>query len=146
MEINTTVTYEDTMYTAHVATIESTMLGDPDHGIFTATLGLRWASSGVSLGGYCLDEPVKDAEGHFLGREGTAFGLDHIMKMIETAGASSWERLKGMKILVLFPLASGGSTWGSSPVGMAGLDNGKVLIFKAHAAQWLAREGDKPVK
>ena len=131
--------HHGTEYEANVATIEKTRLGYQDHGILTADLQLRWASSGVSAGGYCLDMPDK-SEGAKLGqRMGTAYGLDHIIRILETVGVDKWEDLTGRRVYVLFPASDGGS-WGSVCAGIANIDTGKALIFKEHAQQWLDRE------
>jgi hypothetical protein len=115
--------------------IKSTSLTVEDHGIVTAWLHCEAPSSGIGVGGYCLDEPVKDDKGKFLRRQGTAYGLDHLMQMMHTAGVWSWEKLPGTSIIVLFE--GDGSTLGRSAVGFAHLtEPDKVLIFKDHSEQW----------
>jgi hypothetical protein len=123
-----------------IMTVESTSLTVEDHGIVSAWLHCKAPSTGIGVGGYCLDRPVKDEEGKFLRREGTAYGLDHIMEILKTAGVYSWEKLPGTSIVVLFEHE--GSTLGRSAVGFAHLtDTDKVLIFKEHADVWREREG-----
>lgn len=138
--VKTIIEHNGVEYTAHVATINSTYLGNGEEsrGTFSYSLDMRWNSSGIGAGGYCLDTPVKDDDGKRLGREGTAFGLDHIIRILETVGVESWEKVKGSKVWLLFPAGGG---WGSTCSGIANLDKPeKVLIFKEHAQQWLDRE------
>jgi hypothetical protein len=126
-----------TLY-GHIMEIESTSLTVEDHGIVTAYLHCKAKGSGIGVGGYCLDEPVKDAKGKFLRRQGTAYGLDHLMQMMLTAGVQSWEKLPGTSIIVLSEHE--GSMLGRSAVGFAHLtDPDKVLILKDHAEEWRTR-------
>ena len=76
------------------ARIGRTFLGMEDHGIFTFTLHLDYDGSGQGFGQHTLDEPIKK-DGKFLGRVGTAVGMDSIMKVLETLGVESWEKLPG---------------------------------------------------
>lgn len=134
MEI--TLEHNGETYAGQIATIESTVLQFEDHGIFTAYLMTKWKGGGIGVGGHCLDTPEKDNEGKFLGRVGTAYGADHIMRLIETVGARSWEDLTGKQVIILF---KGKSLWGSTAAGIAGITNEKVLILKEHAAAWQAK-------
>jgi hypothetical protein len=120
-------------YGGQIGTIKSTRLGFEDHGILTASLGVEWQGGGVSVGGFCLDEP-KDREGRDFTRTGTAYGLDYIIRTIETVGVERWEQLVGQQVIVLF---EGRSAWGSMSVGIANTtDDSKVLILKEHAESW----------
>ena len=83
------------------ANITRTMLGIEDHGIMSYSLTLDYGGSGQSFGGYCLDTPVKDEDGKFLGRKGVAYGADTILKILETLEVSSWEKLPGTKCRVV---------------------------------------------
>lgn len=121
-----------TLY-GNIATVESTSLWWEDHGILTANLTLKWDGSGVSFGGYCLDEP-KDRESKDYTRTGTAYGLDHIMRIMETIGVSGWEKVKGSKIVVYFDSEN---SWGSRVVAIGGLENGKIFDPKVHAEEWV---------
>lgn len=120
--------------------IRSTRLGKEDHGILTAMLDCQGDGVGVGLGGYGLDAPVRDEEGNFLGRVPTAYGFDHLIQIMNTAGVSKWEDLPGTDILALFEFLEGGGL-GSAAVGMAHLSKeDKVLIFKEHADAWREKE------
>lgn len=124
-------------YGGQIGTIKSTRLGFRDHGVLTASLTVEWVGGGIGLGGFVLDEP-KDREGRDYTRTGTAYGLDHIIRIIETAGVDEWEQLVGQQVIVLY---QGESAWGSQSVGFASTTNeAKVLIFKEHAEAWRAAE------
>lgn len=128
-------------YTGHIATIESTSLGYESHGILTAMLHCKWRSGGVGVGGFFLDQPKnKDARDYT--RVGTAYGLDHIIRIIETVGVDCWEDLKGSSVLVLFE-GENVSGLGSMSRGIAGLHNDKVLILQEHADEWRDQAGAK---
>lgn len=132
-----TVEHNGKTYTGQIMTIESTSLGVEDHGIVTAYLHCKADGVGIGVGGFCLDTPVRDADDKFVGREGTAFGLDHIMTLVNTVGAGSWEQLKGREVIVLF---KGSSLWGSTAAGLTGLTNDRVMILAEHADAWSSRD------
>jgi hypothetical protein len=134
-----TIEHNGQTYYGHIAKIESTMLGLEDHGVVTAYLHLKWDGSGIGVGGYCLDTPVKKPDGTHSHREGTGYGLDHIMRLTQTVGVSTWENLTGADVIVLFTTES---SWGSMAKGIAGLHNGKVMILKEHAEQWEAAHSE----
>lgn len=77
------------------ARIETTTLGFEDHGIFTFWLMLDYGGAGQGYGGYGLDEPRRDDSGKYLGRRGTAFGCDAIVRLLEVLDVDSWEKLPG---------------------------------------------------
>lgn len=130
-----TIEHNGATYYGHIATIKKTMLGYEDHGILSAYLHLEWPSGGVSVGGYALDEPA-DPGGSSFEREGTAYGLDHIIQLMETVGVDTWEKLPGKQVIVLF---DNPSSLGSMSRGIAGTVNDKVFILKEHAEEWRAR-------
>jgi hypothetical protein len=132
MTIDITVEHDGVKYAGTIATIKSTRLGYEDHGVLTASLTCEWKGGGVSVGGFVLDEP-KSADRKDYSRRGTAYGLDHIIRIIETVGVSRWEALVGSHVVVL---SEGRGGLGSRSVGIAGMDNEKVLILQQHADQW----------
>lgn len=123
-------------YGGQIGTIRATRLGYEDHGILTADITVEWPGGGVSVGGYCLDQNDKDrGRGS---RKGTAYGLDHIIRILEVVGVSKWESLVGQKVIVLF---NGTSVWGAQSVGLAhATDEGKVFVMKEHAEYWNGKE------
>jgi hypothetical protein len=125
-------------YGGQVGTITSTALGYQDHGILTASLTVEWKGGGVSVGGYCLDQP-KDRDARDYSRRGTAYGLDHLIRILETVGVDRWEELKGKQVIVLFE----GRDWlGAQSVGIAhATDESKVLVLREHADAWREKGG-----
>lgn len=86
-----------------LAKIKSTFLGEEDHGIWTGMLNVDFEGSvSTSIGGYCLDAPIKDKQDKFLRREGIAEGMQWIIGVVEAAGVASWEKLPGTTIYVLY--------------------------------------------
>lgn len=131
-QMTITIEHNGVSYSGEIMTIKSTTLGYEDHGILSAQLNCEGSGTGTSVGGYCLDEPVE--RGTSSGRKGTAYGLDHLIKMMETVGVSRWEKLPGQKVIVLY--GSEGH-WGLVAQGIANIVTGSALIFKEHAEQWL---------
>lgn len=126
-------------YGGQIGTIRSTSLGFQDHGILTASLTIEWTGGGVSVGGFCLDEP-RDRAAKDYSRKGTAYGLDHIIRIIETVGVDSWEALRGKNVIVLF---EGRSAWGAQSVGIASAtDESKVFVMREHASAWRSEEAE----
>lgn len=132
--ITTTIENGGKTYAGRIGTIRRTALGTQDHGIVSATLHVEWHGGGIGAGGYCLDGSRKDDNGKHLGRFGTAYGLDHIMRILETVGVDRWEDLPGKQVIVLF---EGASVWGATSCGIAGITNEKVLDFKDHAESFV---------
>jgi hypothetical protein len=128
-----TVEHNGTTYYGFIATIESTRLGyGNERGIMDAWLHLKWDGSGVGVGGFVLDKP-RSKELRDYTRMGTAYGLDHIIRIMETVGVSDWESLTGAQVVVLFLSPE---SWGSQSKGIAGLQNDKVFIPAEHAQAW----------
>ncbi|WP_159795770.1 hypothetical protein [Puerhibacterium puerhi] len=136
---NRTITIEHNgkTYTGHIGTIKSTSLGMEGHGVWVAFLHTEWLGGGVGVGGYVLDTPQEAAEDEHKRRIGTAFGMDHVMQIVETVGVDTWEQLTGRQVIVLF---EGDGGWGAQSKGIAGLVNDKVLILDEHAQAW--RDGE----
>src|SRR3990167_10576868 len=82
------------------AKINGTMLGIEDHGIMTASVELDYGGSGQGFGGCALDEPIKDASGKFLRRQGTAYGCEFIKRILWVVGVERWEALIGKHVRV----------------------------------------------
>lgn len=81
------------------ALITGTALGNEDHGIFTASLVLEYESGCQCFGGYAMDEH-NGVRGAGSRRRGTAYGMEFILRILDTVGADSWEKLKGKCIRV----------------------------------------------
>ncbi len=78
------------------AIIESTMLGEEDHGIFTCYVTVSGDGWGCGFGGYALDQYDKDQKK----RIGTAYGMEFIKRLLETLEVRTWEELKGVPVRV----------------------------------------------
>lgn len=133
-EIQTIIKHDGVTYTGQIGTIKRTTLGIEDHGIMSAMLHVEWKGGGIGVGGYTLDGPRKDDDGKRLGRFGSAFGMDHIIRILETVGVEKWEALPGKQVIVLF---KDGGGWGSTACGIAGITNENVLDFKKHVALFI---------
>lgn len=81
------------------AKITGVSLGYEDHGVFTCNLTLDYGGGGQSFGGYTLDEP-KRKNGKFLGRFGTAYGMEFLIRILKVVGVETWEDLKGKSVRV----------------------------------------------
>lgn len=136
-DMTLTIEHDGVQYSGEIMTIKSTAFGWEDHGILTVMLHCEGSGSGTGVGGYCLDEPparLPDGSSDFKGsRRGTAYGLDHVMRIMETVGVDRWEKLPGERIIVLYPESG---HWGQVAKGIANLISGKALIFADHATEW----------
>lgn len=111
-----------------IAKIERTMLGWEDHGILTCMLTVSYGGgSAQGIGGYTLDEPVRDGQNNFVGRRGTDYGMEFVARMIQACGVQTWEEVKGRTILVLHE----DDRWHSPVIGIKPLptEGGKEFIF-----------------
>lgn len=90
--------------------------------------------NGIGLGGYRLDTYIKTEKRSI----GTAYGLDHVMRICQTIGVDRWEDLPGKRVYILFEGTDG--HWGKTASGLANIDTGKALIFKEHVQEWRNRE------
>lgn len=134
IDMTIAIEHEGRTYYGQLGVIESTMFGAEDHGITTASLAVKWKGGGVSVGGYGLD--IYDDETK--SRVGAAYGMDQLIRIMETVGVTRWESLKGKSVIALF----GDKTYlGSRVLGIAGLHTGKVLILEEHAAKWRGPDG-----
>ena len=89
----------DTQLEIKNARIKSTHLGFEHGSIFTCTLFLDYGGLSQGFGGYIFDRVIKKDD-KFVRREGAAFGAEFIRRVLEVAGASSWETLPGKSIRV----------------------------------------------
>lgn len=133
--LKVSIEHNGVTYSGDYMRIKKTALGYEDHGILTAYLICEGSGSGISVGGYSLDRHVE--KGRLSEREGTAYGLDHVMRLMSVVGVTSWEDMPGKQILVLFP---NGSHLGQVAKGIANPLTGAVLILSEHAEEWKDRE------
>lgn len=91
-------------YKIENAQITAVDLSMEDHGCLTFNMTLEGGGWGCCYGGYCLGKGYLGAEKF----EGSAKGLEYIMRIMDTVGASKFQDLKGKYVRV----ATKG--WGSS--------------------------------
>lgn len=135
-------------YPGEVMKIESTTLGLEDHGVWVAYLHCSGAGTGVGVGGYVLDtKPIDNplSTERTGSRGGSAYGMDHIMRLVQTVGVDKWEDLVGQSVIVLFEPNADDSVGflGSSSVGIANILTGRVFLLKEHAEEWAEAEARK---
>lgn len=86
------------------AKIDKTMLGTEDHGIFTAWIYVSGSGWCQGFGGFSLDAPRwsggANRQGKFLGRVGTAYGMEFIRRVLDVLEIPSWERLPGQPVRI----------------------------------------------
>jgi hypothetical protein len=118
-------------YHKALAKIEGTSLGWEDRGILTCRLFVSYGSSSQGIGGYALDEPRWEGgehhKGEFLGRFGTAYGMEFVRRLMVACGVDSWEKLKGRTVFVL----KDSDRWQAKVVGVENLptEPGECFIF-----------------
>lgn len=79
------------------AIIEGATITNDDHGLLTAWLSLDYGSAGQGFGGYVLYLP-KNFRHH--DPAGPNFAGHFIWRVMEIAGVSTWDKLKGKTIRV----------------------------------------------
>jgi hypothetical protein len=93
-------------YKIENALIKNVDLSMADHGCFTLSMTLDGGGWGVVYGGYCLGKGYLGADDDFF--DGSAAGMEYLMRIMDTVGVEKFQDLKGKYIRV----ATKG--WGSS--------------------------------
>jgi hypothetical protein len=88
-------------YVEQIAKIREVTLGWESHGILTCMVHLDYGGSSQSAGGYSLDEPVKGPDGEFLGRRGTAYGMEWVARLMRATGVESFADIQGRTVIAL---------------------------------------------
>ena len=118
---------ETTMH-KEIAKIRRAYLGVEDHGILACSIDFDFGGSGQGTGCYCLDEPIHDEDGKFIGREGTAYGMQFVAAVMRAAGVESWDKLEGRTVFAL----RDSEGWGGKIIGIAPLptEHGEEFLFE----------------
>lgn len=135
------ITIDGEQYFLYLAMIESTYLGDNDHGGLTTWIHVDYSNGGgQGIGGYSLDEPLfdgkpihpNDRRGKFLGRYGVGASTEWIKDTIKVVGVDSWEKLKGQYVYVI--KNDGNRVGGQGVIGIANVRNpqGNLMIFDGY--------------
>ena len=93
-------------YRIENALITNVDLSMADYGCFTLSMTLDGGGWGVVYGGYCLGKGYLGADDDFF--DGSAAGMEYIMRIMDTVGVEKIQDLKGKYVRV----ATKG--WGSS--------------------------------
>lgn len=81
---------------AEIGKIESTMLGYEDHGILTAYISFRFASSGQSAGGMMFSWRPRGEKERFADA-----GMAFVSGVLRACGVDCWEKLVGRTVFAL---------------------------------------------
>ena len=85
-------------YTIENALIENVDLSMADHGCLTLAMTLQGGGWGVTYGGYCLGKGYLGADDDFF--DGSAAGMEYIMRIMDTVGVEKFQDLKGKYVRV----------------------------------------------
>lgn len=85
-------------YRIENALIENVDLSMADHGCLTLAMTLSGGGWGVVYGGYCLGKGYLGASDDFF--EGSAAGMEYLMRIMDTVGVEKFQDLKGKYVRV----------------------------------------------
>ena len=85
-------------YSIENALIENVDLSMADHGCFTLSMTLHGSGWGVVYGGYRLGKGYLGADDDFF--DGSAAGMEYLMRIMDTVGVEKFQDLKGKYIRV----------------------------------------------
>lgn len=112
--------------TEQIAKIRKVRLGWEDHGILTCMVDLDYGGSGQNAGGYSLDEPLLDDAEQFIGRCGTAFGMEWIARLMRAAGVEDFSEVEGRTVLAVREEGYHGRVIGLKPLPT---ERGEPFVF-----------------
>ena len=94
------------IYSIKPAIITNVSLTMADHGTLTFYITLKECNSSENhcLGGYAIGKGYLGADNF----EGSAIGLEAMMRIMDTVGVATWEDLVGKKVLIGFHEPYGG--------------------------------------
>ena len=85
-------------YRIENALITNVDLSMADHGCLTLAMTLEGGGWGVVYGGYCLGKGYLGADDDFF--NGSAAGMEYLMRIMDTVGVEKFQDLKGKYIRV----------------------------------------------
>lgn len=107
-----------------IGKIKSFSLGTEDHGIFTMVLHIDFRGSSQAFGHFALDQAVKK-NGKFVCREGTAWGMNFIMKVMEVVDVKEIQELTDKRVTVVRDKEG----WGGKIIGLKSVSPDKEKSF-----------------
>jgi hypothetical protein len=122
-------------YEKKLGKIKSAELFIEDHGILTFFLHFDFGGSGQGFGGYTLDAWDKNKDR----RIGTVFGMDLILKLLQTFDVDRLEQIVGRTCFALYDVPY---RWNDAIRGIETpkFDGGKKFIISEHVEEWCANE------
>lgn len=109
------------------AKITNVTLGrHPHYRIMEMSVSIEYSGGGQSIGGYCLDSYNKETDR----REGTAYGLDFIIRMLETVGVDSIDDMLGKSVRIRH------EGWGGKALEIGNYLNDEWFNLNDHADLW----------
>src|SRR5690348_5448746 len=121
------------VFTEQIAKIRHVKLGWEDHGIFTCQLDLDYGGSGQGAGGYALDEARKGGNDEHIGRFGTAYGMEWIIRLMRACNAQDFSEVKGKTVIALRDEGYHGRVRGIKPLPT---ERGESFIFDELAIEF----------
>jgi hypothetical protein len=109
-----------------IAKIRHVRLGWEDHGIFTCQLDMDYGGSGQGAGGYALDEARRGENDEFIGRFGTAYGMEWIIRLMRACNAQDFSEVQGTTVIALRDEGYSGLVRGLKPLPT---EKGEPFIF-----------------
>jgi len=122
-------------YEKKLGKIKSAEFFIEDHGILTFFLTFDFGGSCQGFGGYTLDSWDKKKDR----RVGTAFGMDLILKLLNTFGVDRLDRIVGRTCFALYEQPY---RWNDTIKGIETpkFDGGKQFVIDEHVEEWCGDE------
>lgn len=118
------IEHEGVTYAGTQVVIKQTHLGPEDHGIFTAYLHVEWSGSGTGIGGLAFGVANPD-RGTWIK---SSFGINWVAGVLYAVGASAWENLVGLSVIMLHPEGRDSGA-GMDCVGLAHTSEDRIFLF-----------------
>jgi len=66
-----------------------------NHGCLVLWLMMEFSGGAQGFGGYALDKPLKDGNGKFIRSQGTAYGIEWILRLMKLFRVEDFSKLAG---------------------------------------------------